>query len=232
MRPLRLDPALFPACVTVHALSLDAPDEAQPLAFAGVALPPDLERAALKRRVEFLAGRFCAQAALRAHAPALAAHTVPRGADRAPEWPAGVVGTITHTQGYAAAAVAHEDSLRGIGLDLERWVRPTAPANLGAHLARPGELARLVAESGWSEVEALTLLFSAKESLYKCLYPEVRRYFGFHDATIATLDTHARTFVARLETPLTDALPAGFTLTGRFERRDDAIATALVLQAE
>ncbi len=230
MRPLRLDPALYPACVTVHALALDVPAEAQLAAFTDVTLPPELEKAALKRRAEFLAGRHCAQSALRAHSPSSTEHAIPRGADRAPVWPAHIVGSITHTQGYAAAAVADARALRGVGLDIERWVRPSAPANLGAHLARPGELARLVAESGWSEVEALTLLFSAKESLYKCLHPEVQRYFGFHDATIAALDIPTSTFVARLETTLTDALPAGFSLVGRFERRDDAVVTALALE--
>ncbi len=229
MRPLRLDPTLFPPSVTVHALALDPPAESQLAAFADISLPPELATAVIKRRVEYLAGRHCARAALRAHAPALAEAPIARGPDRAPAWPAGVVGSITHTAGYAAAAVAHTHALRGLGLDLERWVRPTAPANLGAHLARPGELAQLVAESGWSEVEALTLLFSAKESLYKCLYPEVRRYFGFHDATIATLDTAACQFVARLDETLTPALPAGTTLVGRFVRFEDAVATALVL---
>jgi enterobactin synthetase component D len=230
VRPLRLDPALFPACVTAHALALDAPDESQLAHFADIALPPELERAALQRRIEFLAGRFCAQSALRAHAPAIGTHTVPRGADRAPEWPPGIVGSITHTRGYAAAAVAHGDTLRGLGLDIERWVRPSAPANLGSHLARPGELAHLVAVSGWSEVEALTLLFSAKESLYKCLYPEVQRYFGFHDATIATLDVTSGHFEARLESTLTPTLSEGFTLHGRFERRDDVVVTTVALE--
>jgi enterobactin synthetase component D len=230
VRPLRLDSALFPACVTVHALALDVPAEAQLAAFADVALPPELEKAAPKRRAEFLAGRHCAQSALRTYSAIFAEYVIPRGADRAPIWPAEVVGSITHTQGYAAAAVADTRALRGVGLDIERWVRPSAPANLGAHLARPGELERLVAESGWSEVEALTLLFSAKESLYKCLYPEVQRYFGFHDATMATLDIRTSSFVARLETTLTDALPAGFTLVGRYERREDAVVTALALE--
>ncbi len=39
--------------------------------------------------------------------------------DRVPQWPAGVVGSMTHCEGYRAAAVARSDELTGIGIDAE-----------------------------------------------------------------------------------------------------------------
>lgn len=229
MRPLSFAADLFPPCVTVHALHLDAPSEADLGAFDGIVLPERLASAVLKRRVEFLAGRYCARAALRVVAPELAELVVSTGESREPLWPAGIAGAISHTGGYAAVAVARAAEARGVGLDIERWVKPTAPETIGSHIARDGELDALVAQTAWTAPEALTLVFSAKESVYKCLYPEVQRFFGFHDATIERVDVARGTFVARLEVTLTDALPAGFALEGRFERLDDVLVTALTL---
>ena len=231
MRPLSFAAELFPSSVSTHVVHLDAPSEADLtlLVQSRLALPERLETAVLKRRVEFLAGRHCAREAMRARAPESAEHLIARGENREPLWTNGIVGAISHTHGYAAAAVARTNALRGVGLDIERWVKPTAPETIGAHIAREGELDALVGQTAWSAPVALTLLFSAKESLYKCLYPEVQRFFGFHDATIARIDAQRGTFVARLEVTLTDALRAGLTLEGRFERREDVIVTALTL---
>ncbi len=229
MRPLSFAADLFPDSVTVHALHLDAPSDAHLTAFEGIALPERLSTAVLKRRVEFLAGRYCARAALRVHAPEVAEHAISSGEHREPLWPRGIVGAISHTHGYAAVAVARAGALRGVGLDVERWVKPEAPATIGSHIARPGELEALVTQSGWTAPEALTLAFSAKESIYKCLFPEVRRYFGFHDAAVERVDAERGTFVARLTVTLTGALPMGLALEGRFERRHDVLVTALTL---
>lgn len=231
MRPLSFAADLFPSSVSTHVVHLDAPSDADltMLVQSQLALPERLETAVLKRRIEFLAGRHCAREAMRAHAPESAEHVIASGENREPLWPAGIVGAISHTSGYAAAAVARAKTLRGVGLDIERWVKPTAPETIGSHIARDGELDALVAQTQWSAPEALTLLFSAKESLYKCLYPEVQRFFGFHDATITRIDPQRSTFVARLEVTLTDALGAGLTLEGRYERREDVIVTALTL---
>lgn len=229
MRPLCLAADLFPSSVAVHALHLDEPREADLEAFDGLTLPQRLASAVLKRRVEFLAGRYCARAALRVRAPEVAENVIATGEQREPLWPEGIVGAISHTNGYAAAAVAHTTNVRGVGLDIERWVTPAAPATIGSHVARPRELETLVAQTSWAAPEALTVVFSAKETLYKCLYPEVRRYFGFHDAAIERIDPQRGTFAARLVVTLTDALPEGFTLEGHFERRKDVIVTALTL---
>src|SRR5277367_2552834 len=74
--------------------------------FAGISLPRELDRAVRARRTEFLAGRACARSALRKLADGRADDAIPIGPDRAPVWPAGIVGAITHAHGFAAAAVA------------------------------------------------------------------------------------------------------------------------------
>src|SRR5947207_7559339 len=70
-----------------------------------------------KRRREFAAGRACARLALerlgRSNGPVL------RGSNREPVWPDGVVGSITHTAGYCAAAVTEASCVLGLGIDAE-----------------------------------------------------------------------------------------------------------------
>src|SRR4030081_3796126 len=58
-------------------------------------LPQALRHATQKRQREFLAGRWCAEKALQCLG-AGSTH-VAMAKDRAPIWPAGVVGSITHT---------------------------------------------------------------------------------------------------------------------------------------
>ncbi|MGD0128080.1 MAG: hypothetical protein ABSF46_22185 [Terriglobia bacterium] len=81
-------------------------------------------RAVPKRRREFAAGRCCAHAALRQlevkHSP------LPSRSDRTPAWPPLVVGSITHTSGYTAAAAALKYHILGIGIDAE-WVGAVGP---------------------------------------------------------------------------------------------------------
>jgi 4'-phosphopantetheinyl transferase EntD len=120
-------------------------------------------KAAPKRRREFALGRACARAALSAlgHGDAV----IGRRDNGAPLWPEGVVGSITHTSGYAAALVAEAGRFSGVGLDAERVGGVTQ--NLWPRLFDAGEcdhLERLDEEDGKL---AATLFFSAKEACYK-----------------------------------------------------------------
>jgi 4'-phosphopantetheinyl transferase EntD len=138
-----------------------------------------------KRRREFATGRHCAHAALRSlgiePAPILA------GERGMPQWPPGVVGSITHCAGYRAAAVARSGDLLAIGIDAE----PDGPlpdgvldiASLPAERARLRALAEARPAVHWDRV-----LFSAKESVYKAWFPLARRWLGFDEAEI-TLGT-------------------------------------------
>ena len=118
-------------------------------------------------------------------------------------------------------------------MDVEQWLDDDAPARLGADLAGDGELDALVEQTGWPAARLLTVLFSAKESIYKCLFPEVRAYFGFEAAwleRVEPVDSSAGRFVARLTGPLGSDLPAGLMLRGRFVCLDDVVVTSLVLE--
>jgi 4'-phosphopantetheinyl transferase EntD len=156
-----------------------------------------------KRRREFTRGRMCARTALQQLGyPATA---ILRGSRGEPLWPKGVVGSITHCDGYRAAAVARSGELVMVGIDAEPHAR--LPDGVLEQIARAEELALL--RRLCSEMPQLhwdRLLFSAKESVYKACYPLSQRRLGFEQISIA-FDPSRRAFLARL-------LTAGPTLAG------------------
>lgn len=82
------------------------------------ALPAQLQRAVPRRKAEFLAGRRCAAEAIRrltgqAIFPGM-------GDDRAPTWPEGVVGAISHSGNRAIALAGPGSRFCGIGIDIEK----------------------------------------------------------------------------------------------------------------
>ncbi|MET7965054.1 4'-phosphopantetheinyl transferase superfamily protein [Micromonospora sp. NPDC005305] len=183
------------------------------------------ERAVAGRRRDFTAGRVCARRALAGLG--LPPTPVPAAPDRAPVWPAGVVGAITHTRDYCAAAAARAAEIRAVGIDAEG--HRELPAGVRRKVCLPeeeAELARLPGGVAWSVV-----LFSVKETVYKVWRPLVGTWLDFSDARV-TFDPEAGTFTARIAaarltaTALTDP-PS--SIAGRFAVDADLVRTAAVL---
>ncbi|MGW0791220.1 4'-phosphopantetheinyl transferase family protein [Streptomyces sp. NPDC002911] len=155
------------------------------------------------RQREFATVRRCARTALArlgvAPGPILPAREGPAWASRAPKWPDGVVGSMTHCDGYRAAAVARRSAIASVGVDAE----PNAPLPDGVEdlVVLPEErgiLERLVAAEpaiAWDR-----LLFSAKESVFKAWYPLTGRWLDFSDCVIEP-DPDRGTFTGTLKVP-------------------------------
>jgi 4'-phosphopantetheinyl transferase EntD len=153
----------------------DAPESAMfPSEAAAVA------NAVAGRRREFGTVRYCARKALRRiGAPGVA---ILPDEHRAPRWPAGVVGSMTHCRGYRAAAVARASELRGVGIDAEPHAAlPDAALEL---VARDEERARLLAlADARPELHWDRILFCAKEAVYKAWFPLTRRWLDFDEVS-------------------------------------------------
>jgi 4'-phosphopantetheinyl transferase EntD len=187
-------------------------------------------RAVDSRRRAFATGRACARRALAdLGLPPLA---IPRDEEsRAPLWPAGVVGAITHCEGYGAAAVAWSRELRGVGIDAE----PDGPLPDGVLPRVASTEERTLLESLASAEPAVSwdrLLFSAKESTYKAWFPLARRWLGFEDAVV-TIDPAGGTFTSRVLVP-GPLVSGGRELTGfegRWLAREGLVLTAVAVPA-
>ena len=144
-----------------------------------------VDRAVEKRRAEYAAGRACARAALTALG--IGPVAIGRDAERgAPVWPAGVLGSITHCDGYRAAAVAHTTDLLSLGIDAEPH-GPLPEGVLEAVVSTAAEQDALAALMDRApDVHWDRLLFSAKESVYKAWYPHHRgdAMLGFREAEL------------------------------------------------
>ncbi|MEU2064810.1 4'-phosphopantetheinyl transferase superfamily protein [Streptomyces sp. NPDC013455] len=188
-------------------------------------------RAVAKRRREFAAVRGCARRAMeKLGVPPQAVISGERGA---PRWPAGLVGSMTHCDGYCAAALVRATDLVSLGIDAEP--HGPLPEGVGPSVFLPAELARLerLAER-WPDVHWDRLLFSAKESVYKAWFPLTRKWLDFSEADI-TLHPHADgaphgTLSAELLVP--GPLVAGRPLQvfeGRWTVRDGVVASSVVI---
>ncbi|WP_374960898.1 4'-phosphopantetheinyl transferase [Spongiibacter tropicus] len=140
-----------------------------------IVMPAKLAGAKDSRCADYLAGRCAARQAL---VMAGADEVAPlRGASGEVLWPPGLQGAISHHGDHALCVVSREGFP---GIDLERVMRPEVcreVAGLVGHLSER----RLLRESGMPEAEAISILFSAKESLYKALFPALRHYVDFLD---------------------------------------------------
>jgi len=186
-------------------------------------------QASEKRLREFRAGRACARAAL--ERLGLPGFPVARRADRTPCWPAGVVGCIAHTAGCCAAAVARETAVAGVGLDVERTgrIRDALLPRIGSP-EEVGALARLARRSGEAATDWPTVLFSAKESVFKCYYPLARTFLGFHDVEVA-IDPERDSFTAHLVRADAPGAAGARVLHGRFAGDGELVFTGVTLPA-
>jgi 4'-phosphopantetheinyl transferase EntD len=151
--------------------------------------------AAETRRREFISGRTCAHATLRA----LGVTPVPvlRGSQREPIWPSGVVGSITHCHGYCAAVAASTLQYAAIGIDAE--VHDRLPVEAISDVLLDKEKAwvqsRCEEDTHWDR-----MIFSAKESTYKAWFALTHLWLGFEDVTV-TVRPEGRVFRSRLIRP-------------------------------
>ena len=187
---------------------------------AAAVLPPGEEaavvRAVASRRTEFTTGRVCARAALDQLGAGVDAVAVGEG--RAPVWPAGVVGAITHCTGFRAAAVAWASQVRSLGIDAEP--HDPLPDGVLDAVSDAGEravLAGLPAGVCWDKV-----LFSAKESVYKAWFPLARCWLGFSDAELTPAVDGTFTARIRIDGPVAE-------LRGRWAVTGGLVLTAVAL---
>lgn len=182
-------------------------------ALSSLPCPETLVTAAAKRKTEYLAGRLCAREALRL---ATGHPVVPGiGDDRAPVWPADSVGSITHGAGWAGALVARRQHYQGLGIDVEQRLTDPRADRLVDQILTPDEKRRLAADPGFGTAHRVTLTFSLKESLFKALFPIVKRRFYFQDAELVSCTTHGQATL-RLRSDLSPQWPRGRTVTAQF----------------
>jgi 4'-phosphopantetheinyl transferase EntD len=179
-----------------------------------------------KRRREIVAARLSARSAL----GELGIHNFPllAGPKREPLWPRMVVGSITHTDvgpdGYCGVAVADARQVAALGIDAEP--RQALPAELWSSVLDTDEQRQCLRHSE-SGILA-RLIFSAKETTYKTLFPRLQRFLDFPDVHV-DLQLEEGTFQAALVGAAENASQPLGRLLGRFVMDDGLLATGMIL---
>ncbi|HEX7322069.1 MAG TPA: 4'-phosphopantetheinyl transferase [Mycobacterium sp.] len=196
----------------------------------GLAALPDEEpliaRSVAKRRNEFITVRYCARQALQE----LGQPPVPilKGEKGEPCWPDGIVGSLTHCQGFRGAVVGRAADVRSVGIDAEPHdVLPDGVFDAVSLPAERDELGAAPTGPHWDRI-----LFCAKEATYKAWFPLTKRWLGFEDAHITFFrdDDTSGAFVSRiLIDPAALSGPPLTELRGRWSVVDGLVLTAIVL---
>lgn len=177
-----------------------------------------------KRRRDFTIGRYCAHRALRLQGDSSQPLLI--GAHGEPMWPPGIVGSITHCPGYCAAAVAKRRDIAAIGIDVE----------LNCDIPKDEvDLIALGCERRWldamprANISWSSVLFSAKESVYKAWFPLMRTWLGFEDVAIRVAPEAGRFFAQ-----FSDRVPALHghgIIGGHFNCNGNLIATTTIIDS-
>ena len=218
--------SLLPASVVLEEdVPESFPDDLGPLTAREAEL---MARAVPKRRREYTAGRVLARRA--AERLGLGSIEVIAGADRAPRWPAGVVGSITHTRGHVAVALARAETVRGVGLDVEQ---ATPLEDRLWDMICTGEDRAMLARHGDDRWLLAKAVFSAKEAAYKAQYALTAEFLGFsamHIELGPLAEGAEGTFVATFRQNAGDHFRTGDRLQGRWRRTGSLLATAVVIE--
>ncbi|WP_433656669.1 4'-phosphopantetheinyl transferase Npt [Nocardia sp. CA-128927] len=197
------------------------------------ALPAEehlIAKAVEKRRRDFIGARHCARLALaELGEPPVA---IGKGERGAPIWPRGIVGSMTHCDGYRAAALAHKMRFRSIGIDAEPHA--ALPDGVLDSVSLPPEREWL--NTTYSGLHLDRLVFCAKEATFKAWWPLTARWLGFEEAHItfeiqdSTEDSGHGTFHSELLVPgqTNDGGVPLISFDGRWLIADGFILTAIV----
>lgn len=219
---MKLISTVVPDVVAAAELREDPP-ELEPLPDE----EPLIARSVAKRRNEFVTVRHCARIALGElgvpPAPIL------KGDKGEPCWPDGVVGSLTHCEGFRGAVVGRASEVRSVGIDAEpHGVLPDGVLDAVSLAEERRALSAMPDGLHWDRI-----LFCAKEATYKAWYPLTRRWLGFEDAHIVfdvDADGASGEFVSRvLIDPAALSGPPLTELRGRWSVRDGLALTAIVL---
>jgi 4'-phosphopantetheinyl transferase EntD len=185
-------------------------------------------KAVAKRVNEFAAGRACAREALGAFG--VTGFALLAAPDRQPLWPTSYVGSITHTAGFCAAAVVLRSKFMSLGLDSERSGAPSV--DVWPTLCRTEELAWVDSLAPSERPAAVTLIFSAKEAVYKCQYPITGEWLDFHDLKVEVPEwgNPRGSFTVSATRDIKIAQLAKLP-QGRFSFHEEFVSTALCIPA-
>jgi len=175
------------------------------------------------RQKEFLLGRYSSKINFN-HNFHYELRDLNIGEHREPVWPNGFIGSLSHSRTYVVSALAKNDSIEYLGIDIEYIGR------VGTGVAQKILIDKDVTNAdGLTTDQVLTLIFSAKEAFYKALFPKYGRFFGFESAYISNISFSNKSFNLSLSVDLDEyfTMERFNNIEGKFIIYDSHIITLI-----
>lgn len=190
-------------------------------------LPDSLTSASLNRRNEFITGRYCAIKA--AASININIKEIGFSSKRAPMWPNDVVGSISHKNNQFVAIAALSKIYKSVGVDIEKIIDQKKENAIDRLVLTEND--KLFLQNITNEIQILkTIIFSAKESLYKLIYPLVEVYFDFKEADFISMNFDSMIYEINLKSEKEVLNPFNGIYRGKVEMIDsDYIITSMLL---
>ena len=99
--------------------------------------------------------------------------------------------------------------------------------DIAGHVLRDEERARIGRLDSITEREEVLLRFSAKEALYKALYPQTLQFQGFGAAKLTKVSAPSAQFQIELTCDWSDAYRAGTQFNGWFQFLANTVVTVI-----
>jgi enterobactin synthetase component D / holo-[acyl-carrier protein] synthase len=191
----------------------------------GILPPENLNRMVDKRRSEFLAGRYCAQKTL---IDAGSRNTQVRvGSNNTPYWPFGFVGSLTHCAGLSIAYASKRSDYKNIGVDVEK-IMSRDFAQKVSKLVFPED--EKVHDWPLSYESLLTIVFSAKEAVFKAIYHDVGYVFGFDKVKLIKVERSY--LILEIGENLSESWVKGDRISIHYEIFGDLVFTLVAIGAK
>ncbi len=181
-----------------------------------------------QRILEYTAGRLCARRALAEYG--VTSYPLYMNSDWRPQWPQHFIGSISHTSGMCGAVVARKSQFRAIGLDME--VVGNVTSDIWPIICSPEEMAWLANRPESQQPRCAALIFSAKESFYKCQYDVTQQWLDFDDVTlnISFNDENSGNFAVLPRKKSELRKYVAMPLLGNFKFRGNLVVTGMAIR--
>ena len=182
-------------------------------------LPQKFKKFGVARQAEFMAGRHLAACALKDLGNPFSQILLHE--QGYPIWPVGFSGSISHKQDQVVTWLIKHDQF-AVGIDIENWISTSRSQLISKKILTEKERDPL---EGLTSDRWLTFIFSAKETFYKVLNPVVKKFFGFHDASVIHLDWKKNSYQIQLNVSLNSDFKQGDTFQGSIHQLDHGLIT-------
>lgn len=188
-------------------------------------LDVSLTNAAKGRKEEFVAARACAIKAFKEFG--LEVSNIKKDESRKPIWPKGFMGSLSHTKNIAMASIYKEGYCQSVGIDCEIMIKDDKFEKIKSYITRKEDIDFFHTIASNKLMLAHTLMFSAKESLYKAINPLCNEFFGFQEAYLSGINFEDETFEIVLNTDIENVKPFETVYFGRFIATKSYIITSI-----